>query len=449
MDKIIINGGKKLKGNVRISGSKNAVLPILVASLLTDEPCFIENVPSLADIDTTIGFLTYIGKRIEKNDHRIYIHPDGHLKHSAPYDLVRKMRASILVMGPLLARLGKVNVSLPGGCAIGARPIDIHLEALKRLGADIKLKAGYVELNSKKLNGNRIRLRFPSVGATENVLLAAVLAKGRTVLENAAREPEITDLADFLNEMGAKIDGAGTSKILIDGVKKLYGTKYRVIPDRIEAATYLIAAAITKGDIKLTSVEPNHLKSVIRKLKNAGMKISIYPSILQPAPQKKGLSSRTSFGISSSLKNEMLKQVQHDIEAKWVRPLKPVSIKTAVYPGFATDVQAQWMALMSTVKGKSKIEETVFENRFLHVGELQRLGADLEIKGNVVHVRGVKALSGAPMMVSDLRAGAALVLGALAARGRSVISRIYHLDRGYEHLEKKLKGLGADIRRIH
>ena len=414
MDKIIIHGGKKLKGTVRISGSKNAVLPILVASLLTDEPCFVENVPSLADIDTTIGFLTYIGKKIEKNDHRIYIHPDGHLKHSAPYDLVRKMRASVLVMGPLLARLGKVDVSLPGGCAIGARPIDIHLEALGRLGADIKLKAGYVELNAKQLKGNRIHLRFPSVGATENILLAAVLAKGRTTLENAAREPEITDLANFLNEMGAKISGAGTSKIIIYGVKTLYGTKYRVIPDRIEAATYLIAAAMTKGDIKLTNVEPDHLKSVISQLVKSGMKIRSGKDI---------------------------------IEARWIRPLKPVSIKTAVYPGFPTDVQAQWMALMSTVKGKAKIEETVFENRFLHVGELQRLGANLDIKGNIVHVRGVKELSGAPMMVSDLRAGAALVLGALAAKGRSVISRIYHLDRGYERLEKKFGGLGADIKR--
>ena len=416
MDKIIIHGGRKLKGSVRISGSKNAVLPILVASLLTDEPCFIENVPSLADIDTTIGFLTYIGKKIEKNDHRIYIHPDGHLKHSAPYDLVRKMRASVLVMGPLLARLGKVDVSLPGGCAIGARPIDIHLEAFRHLGADIKLKSGYVELNAKKLKGSRIPLRFPSVGATENVLLAAVLAKGKTVLENAAREPEITDLADFLNEMGAKISGAGTSKITIVGVEKLYGTKYRVIPDRIEAATYLIAAAITKGDVKLTNVEPEHLKAVISKLIKSGMEIR--------------------FGKDT-------------IEARWVRVLKPISIKTAVYPGFPTDVQAQWMALMSTVKGRSSVQETVFENRFLHVGELQRLGADLQIKGNIVHVRGVKMLSGAPMMVSDLRAGAALVLGALAAKGRSVISRIYHLDRGYEHLEKKLKGLKADIRRIH
>jgi len=416
MDKIFVYGGKKLQGAVKISGSKNAALPILMASLLIDEPCYVENVPSLADIDTTIGLLTYLGKKIEKNDHRVYIHRDGHLKHTAPYELVRKMRASNLVMGPLLARLGKVDVSLPGGCAIGARPIDIHLKAFEKLGAKIKLEAGYVKLNANELIGNRIHFRFPSVGATENVLLASVLAKGKTTIENAAREPEITDLAGFLNKMGAKITGAGTPKIVIEGVKKLHGAKYRVIPDRIEAATYLITSAITKGDVKLLGVEPNHLKAIISKLKKSGM---------------------------------IIKTGKDSIESKWVRTLKPVSITTAVYPGFPTDVQAQWMALMSTVRGKSEIEETIFENRFLHVAELQRLGADLKIKGNSVHVAGVKKLSGAPMMVSDLRAGAALVLGALAAKGKSVISRIYHLDRGYEHLEKKLKGLGADMRRIH
>ncbi|MCX5781754.1 MAG: UDP-N-acetylglucosamine 1-carboxyvinyltransferase [Elusimicrobia bacterium] len=416
MDKIVIYGGKKLKGTVKISGSKNAALPILIATLLTDESCLIENVPSLADIDTTIGFLTYIGKKIEKNDHRVYIHADGCLKHSAPYDLVRKMRASILVTGPLLARIGRVDVSLPGGCAIGARPIDIHLDAFKRLGAKIKLKSGYVDLSTKKLIGNRIYFRFPSVGATENVLLGAVLAKGKTIIENAAREPEIADLADFLNKMGAKISGAGTKKIIIEGVNKLHGAKYRIIPDRIETATYLVATAITKGDVKLVETEPKHLKSVISKLKESGMKIMV--------------SART-------------------ISAKWTGPLKPVNVKTEVYPFFPTDVQAQWMALMSITKGKSKIEETVFENRFLHVAELQRLGANLAIKGNVVLVKGVNDLSGAPMMVSDLRAGAALVLAALAAKGKSIISRIYHLDRGYEHLERKLKSLGANIKRIH
>ncbi len=414
MDKIIIYGGRKLKGTVKISGSKNAALPILMASLLTDEPCYVENVPSLADIDTTIGLLTFLGKRIDKNGHRIYIHPDGHLRHTAPYDLVRKMRASNLVMGPLLTRLGKVEVSLPGGCAIGARPIDIHLKAFEKLGAEIKLEAGYVKLNAKKLKGNRVRFRFPSVGATENVLLASVLASGKTVIENAAKEPEIADLAGFLNAMGAKIKGAGTSRISIDGVKKLHGAKYKVIPDRIEAATYLIACAITKGDIKLINSEPEHINIIISKLRKTGMKIIVDDGT---------------------------------IEAKWVKPLEPESVKTAVYPAFPTDVQAQWMALMATLKGNSKIEENVFENRFLHVAELQRLGANLKIKGKTVFIKGVKYLSGAPMMVSDLRAGAALVLGALAAKGKSVISRIYHLDRGYEHLEKKLKGLGANIER--
>ena len=415
MDKIIIHGGRKLKGTVKISGSKNAALPILMASLLTDEPCYIENVPSLADIDTTIGLLTFLGKKIDKNDHRVYIHPDGHLKHTAPYELVRKMRASNLVMGPILTRLGKVDVSLPGGCAIGARPIDIHLKAFEKLGAEIKLEAGYVKLNAKKLIGGKVHFRFPSVGATENILLAAVLARGKTVIDNAAKEPEITDLAGFLNKMGAKIKGAGTKRIVIEGVNKLHGAKYQVIPDRIEAATYLIASAITKGDVKLVNCEPNHIKTIISKLKKSGMKIT---------------TDKTS------------------ICAKWVRSLDPESIKTAVYPAFPTDVQAQWMALMATIKGNSKVEENVFENRFLHVAELQRLGADLKIKGRTVYIKGAKDLSGAPMMVSDLRAGAALILGALAAKGKSVISRIYHLDRGYEHLERKLKGLGADIRRV-
>ena len=416
MDKIIIHGGRKLKGTVKISGSKNAALPILMAALLTDEPCYIENVPSLADIDTTIGLLTFLGKKIDKNGHRVYIHPDGHLKHTAPYELVRKMRASNLVMGPILTRLGRVDVSLPGGCAIGARPIDIHLKAFEKLGAEIKLESGYVKLNAKKLTGGKVRFRFPSVGATENILLAAVLARGKTVIENAAREPEISDLAGFLTKMGARITGAGTKRILIDGVKQLHGAEYRVIPDRIEAATYLIAAAITKGDIELVDCDPSHVKTVISKLKKAGMKII------------------TDGGT---------------IKARWARPLKPENIKTAVYPAFPTDVQAQWMALMSTLKGSSRVEENVFENRFLHVAELLRLGANLKIKGKTVYIRGVRNLSGAPMMVSDLRAGAALVLGALAAKGKSVISRIYHLDRGYEHLEKKLKGLGADIRRVH
>lgn len=416
MDKIIINGGKKLKGAIKVSGSKNSALPILFATLLTDEPCTIENVPSLADINTTIAFLNFTGKKTIKNGSKVKTLQSGQYKHIAPYDLVRKMRASVLIMGPLLARLNKVDVSLPGGCAIGARPIDMHLEAFKKLGAKIEVEGGYVKtIANKGLTGNEIEFRFPSVGATENILLAAVLAKGKTKILNAAKEPEIVDLSDMLNKMGAKITGAGTKNIIIEGVKKLNGVKHSVIPDRIEAATYLIAAAITKGEILLKNINPQHLRIIIDKLKKCGMEI---------------------------------KETENTVSAKWVKALKPCDISTEVYPGFPTDVQAQWMALMCLLKGKSCIKENVFENRFLHVAELQRLGADLAIDGKFVNIKGVEKLSGAPVMVSDLRAGAALVLAGLAAEGKSVISRIYHLDRGYDMLENKLKKLGADIKRI-
>ncbi|MDR2425899.1 MAG: UDP-N-acetylglucosamine 1-carboxyvinyltransferase [Endomicrobium sp.] len=416
MDKIIINGGRKLKGTVKISGSKNSSLPILFATLLTDEPCTIENVPSLADINTTVDFLNFIGKKMLKNGSKISSLSSGKYKHIAPYDLVRKMRASVLIMGPLLARLNKVDVSLPGGCAIGARPIDIHLEAFKKLGADIEVEGGYVKTAAQKgLCGNEIEFSFPSVGATENILLAAVFAKGKTKIINAAKEPEIVDLADMLKKMGAKISGAGSKTILIEGVTKLHGVKHSVIPDRIEAATYLIAAAITKGEILLENVNPKHLKAITDKLKKCGMHI---------------------------------KETKNTIFVKWVRNLKRCNISTEVYPGFPTDVQAQWTALMCLLKGKSCVKENVFENRFLHVAELQRFGADLTVDGKVVNIKGVDKLSAAPVMVSDLRAGAALVLAGLAAEGKSAISRIYHLDRGYEFLERKLKKLGADIKRV-
>lgn len=416
MDKIVIHGGKRLRGSVRISGSKNASLPILIASLLTDETCVITNVPDLADIDTTVGFISYIGKNISRRGGKVVIEKNGRLKSSAPYDLVRKMRASVLVMGALLARLGHVKVSLPGGCAIGARPIDIHLEGFKQLGSEIILESGYVEVKTKRLLGARIRFKFPSVGATENLLLASVLASGTTVIENAAREPEISDLADVLNKMGAKVKGAGTSKITVEGVTKLNGFQHSVIPDRIEAATYLIAGAITKGNICLTAVNPQHVKIIIEKLIRSGISV---------------------------------KMSKDTICCKWVKHLKPVNIKTGVYPGFPTDVQAQWMALMSLVQGRSVIEETIFENRFMHVSELQRLGANIRIEENKVRINGVSGLSGAPIMVSDLRAGAALVLAGLVAKGKTEVLRIYHLDRGYEHLEKKLKKLGAEITRVH
>ena len=415
MDKIIIHGGKKLQGTIAISGSKNAALPILVATLLTDEECVITNVPQLADISTTIALLTHIGKKVIQKEDRIVVSRSKPLSSSAPYDLVRKMRASVLVMGPLAARLGNVKVSLPGGCAIGARPVDIHLQGFERLGAKINVCEGYIELKSQKLIGNKIAFRYPSVGATENLLLASVLAKGTTVIENAAREPEIEDLACVLNKMGAHVIGAGSKRIVITGTDSLRGFTHSVSPDRIETATYLIAAAITKGDVTLTNTDASFLTEVIDKLVQSGVRIT-----------------STSTGI----------------RATWVKPLKPVSIKSEVYPGFPTDVQAQWMALMTTAQGESRIQETVFENRFTHACELQRLGADLKIMGHTVVVKGVPGLSGAPVMVSDLRAGAALVLAGLVAKGKTEILRIYHLDRGYEHLEKKLRKLGAGINRV-
>ena len=417
MDKILINGGNQLNGTVKVSGSKNSALPILFATLLTDEKCKISNVPFLADITTTLNFLNFIGKKAYRTDNSdVIVESTNKLDYKAPYDLVRKMRASVLVMGPILARLGKVEVSLPGGCAIGARPIDIHLDAFKQMGASIELKEGYINLSAKKgLNGADIEFRYASVGATENVMLAGVLAKGTTRIINAAKEPEIKDLADILNKMGAKVSGAGTKIITIEGVNSLHGVEHKVIPDRIETATYMIAAAITKGNITLTDVCPDHIEIITEKLIQAGLEVDVE---------------------------------KDTINAKWVNDLNPVNIKTDIYPGFPTDVQAQWMALMALTKGNCIVEETVFENRFLHVCELQRLGADLKIDGRSVYVSGVKKLSGAPVMVSDLRAGAALVLAGLCAQGKTEISRIYHLDRGYEKLEEKFSLLGAKIERI-
>ncbi len=416
MDKIVIYGGKTLKGEIKASGSKNAALPILFATLLTDDKCKIGNVPVLADIKTTIDFLNFIGKKTIRKSNTVNCEISSKLNHIAPYDLVRKMRASVLVMGPLLARFGKVNVSLPGGCSIGARPIDIHLEAFKKMGAEIELKEGYINIFAKKrLKGADIEFRFASVGATENVLLASVLAQGTTRIINAAKEPEIADLADVLTKMGAKISGAGTGIITIEGVEKLSGFEHNVIADRIEVATYMIAALMTKGEITVTNVIAKHLQIVIDKLIESGAEI-----------------------IST----------ENTVTVKWKKDLKPINVKTEVYPGFPTDVQAQWMALMCLAKGNSIIEETVFENRFLHVCELQRLGANLKIEGRQVYIQGVKELSGAPVMVSDLRAGAALVLAGLCAKGKTEISRIYHLDRGYETLEKKFRKLGANIKRI-
>lgn len=417
MDKILIQGGNQLNGTVKISGSKNSALPILFATLLTDEKCEISNVPFLADITTTLNFLNFIGKKAYRIDNEnVVVESTNNLNYKAPYDLVRKMRASVLVMGPVLARLGKVEVSLPGGCAIGARPIDIHLDALKQMGASIELKEGYINISVPNgLKGADIEFRYASVGATENIILASVLAKGTTRIINAAKEPEIKDLADILNKMGAKILGAGTKIITIEGVDSLHGVNHKVIPDRIEAATYMIAAAITKGNITITDVCPEHIEIIIKNLIQSGLEVNIG---------------------------------KDTINTKWVKNLNSVNIKTDIYPGFPTDVQAQWMALMALTNGSCIIEETVFENRFLHVCELQRLGADLKIDGRIVCVNGVRKLSGAPVMVSDLRAGAALVLAGLCAEGKTEISRVYHLDRGYEKLEEKFSLLGANIKRI-
>jgi UDP-N-acetylglucosamine 1-carboxyvinyltransferase len=412
MDLLTIEGGKRLSGEIRISGSKNAALPILVASLLTDEPCIITNVPDLVDIETMIALLVFLGKQVLRLGDTVTITAGPTLYAEAPYELVRRMRASIVVMGPLLARLNRVKASLPGGCAIGGRPINIHLDGFRAMGAAIQVQEGYVAVECDRLKGAAFHLDFASVGATENLMMAACLAEGRTTLVNAAMEPEITDLAKFLCSLGAQIQGAGTETIVIDGVDTLHGAEHEVIADRIEAGTFMTAAAITRGDVTLTHMIPEHLSALTAKLRQAGTKI---------------VEGAESVIVSAKGK------------------LQSVSIETAVFPGFPTDLQAQWVSLMTQAEGSSYVTERVFENRFMHVAELQRMGADIMIRGNTAVVKGGTALSGAHVMVSDLRAGAALVLAALAANGRSVIHRIYHLDRGYENLESKLKDVGAHI----
>lgn len=414
MDILTLEGGRPLKGEITISGSKNSALPILIGTLLTDEPCTIRNVPHLDDIETVIELLVFLGKHIVRKNDSVLVNAGSKLQAEAPYELVRKMRASIVVMGPLLARLGRVKASLPGGCAIGGRPINIHLDGFKALGAAIDLEQGYVEVRSDKLKGAVIHLDFPSVGATENLMMAASLIPGRTEIHNAAMEPEIEDLANFLNAMGAKVSGAGTGLIVIDGVARLHGTTHDVIPDRIETGTYMIATAMTGGDVVLHRVCQDHLTALITKMRQAGITVEVKDDTL------------------------------HVVSAKTINP---ISIETAVHPGFPTDLQAQWMALMALSNGVSQVTERVFENRFMHVPEIQRMGANIQIKGNTATIQGVSKLSGAEVMVSDLRAGAALVLAGLAADGKTVVHRVYHLDRGYEDLEGKLSTLGARISR--
>jgi UDP-N-acetylglucosamine 1-carboxyvinyltransferase len=414
MDLLKVEGGVALRGEIAISGAKNSALPILIATLLTDERCVLTNVPHLADIETVIALLVFLGKLITRQGNRVEVLAGPTLHAEAPYELVRRMRASVVVMGPLLARLGRVKVSLPGGCAIGGRPINIHLDGFKSLGAVIDLAQGYVDLKTDKLVGTTIHLDFPSVGATENLMMAATLAHGKTVINNAAMEPEIVDLANFLNAMGAHVEGAGKETITVEGKSKLKGATHRVIADRIEAGTYMIAAAITGGEILIKDAQLDHLLVLQAKMRQIGVEIE---------------ESAAGIKISAS------------------RRLQSASIETAVHPGFPTDLQAQWMALMTQAEGVSHVTEKVFENRFMHVPELQRMGADIQIRGNTATTQGPSKLSGAEVMVSDLRAGAALVLAGLAAKGQTTIHRLYHLDRGYERMEAKLKAVGARIQR--
>lgn len=398
-----------------INGSKNAALPILIATLLTDEPCVISNVPSLRDIRTTFRLLEILGKKVIVRGKTIRVEGRGRLKTRAPYELVSQMRASVLVAGPLLARFGKVRVPLPGGCAIGMRPIDIHLKAFESMGASWKGEGGDCVISAKRLAPSRVHLRFPSVGATENAMMAAARIPGVTVIENAAREPEITDLGAFLTRMGARVLGGGTSRVAVEGSETLGGARHRVIPDRIETGTFLIACAMAGGEVTLRGAEADHQKAVLDALRKAGVKVKRVP---------KGLKI-----VSRS------------------RP-RPVTMRTKPYPGFPTDLQAVWMAYMSVARGNTRITEDIFERRFLHAAELARLGARITLHGNSVTVRGVAELQGAAIMASDIRAGAALVAAALTAKGRTEIHRVYHIDRGYERLERKLRRLGARIRRV-
>ena len=415
MDKLVIEGGIRLKGEVMVSGSKNAVLPILAATLLTDEPCVIKNVPNLRDTNTMLKILRSLGKNAEFDKGIVTVSSTKHVSFIADYKLVSTMRASFCVLGPILAKFKKAKVSLPGGCIIGVRPVDLHLKGIKSLGADITIESGYDHAKASQLKGNQVYLGGvygSSVLATDNVMMAATLAKGKTVIESAACEPEVADLAEFLIKMGAKIKGHGTPIIEIEGVRQLHGTEHSIIPDRIEAGTLMVASLITKGDITIKNVFYQHLGAVVDKLEEAGASIS-----------------KTDSSLRVRLK----------------RKLKAINVTTLPYPGFPTDMQAQIMSLMSITPGISVITEKIYPDRFMHVAELNRMGAHIQREGPHAIVEGVKQLSGAPVMASDLRASASLVLAGLVARGRTSVSRIYHLERGYENMEEKLQGLGAKI----
>ncbi len=416
MDKIQINGGRRLEGEVTVSGAKNAALPLIASAILVDGTCEFYNVPHLMDINSIKLLLEDLGATCSFEDHVMTVDGSGIHKIEAEYDLVRKMRASILVLGPLVARFGHAKVSMPGGCAIGARPVDMHLSGLEALGAKIQIDHGYIEARADRLIGSEIYFDTPTVTGTENLMMAAALAKGHTVLRNAAREPEIICLAEALNEMGAHIAGAGSPIITIEGVDKLRPARIKVIPDRIETGTFMVAAAATKGDVRVNGCNPDHIGGVISKLKAAGSQIDILPG---------------------------------QIRVRGEGPVKSVDIKTLPYPGFPTDMQAQFMALMCTARGTSMIHESIFENRFIHANELMRLGADITLsKANLAMVKGVPELQAAPVMASDLRASASLVIAGLMAKGTTLISRVYHMDRGYEAIEKKFSALGADMVRI-
>lgn len=415
-EKLIISGGKRLQGTVKIDGAKNSALSIMAATLLTKDVCILRNVPRLTDVDTMGAVIRKLGIKVEwRGDNTLYIDSDDFNNCEAPYELVKMMRGSILVMGPLLARLKKAKISLPGGCSIGARPVDYHIKGFEALGAQVEVEKGYIEAKVDKLKGDDIYLDFPSLGATENIMMAACLAEGLTTIENAAKDPEVVELGHFLNEMGAKIEGLGTDLIKIEGVKELHGIDYTIIPDRIEAGTYMIAAAITDGDVLIEKADPLLLKPLIVKLEEAGVRIELEKNLIKVTGPDR---------------------------------VKAVDIKTLPFPGFPTDMQAQFMALSCVAKGTSVITETVFENRFVHTGDLIRMGADIKVEGHSAIIKGVEELSAAPVMASDLRGGAALVLAGLVAEGTTELSRIYHLDRGYVKLEEKLNSLGADIKRV-
>jgi UDP-N-acetylglucosamine 1-carboxyvinyltransferase len=415
MDKIVIRGGERLIGEVEVSGSKNAALPIFVASLLTEGKNLFHNVPELRDIQTIVKVLKNLGVKVVKENKSYQVDATKASNHEAPYDLVKTMRASILVLGPLVARMRRANVSLPGGCAIGARPINLHLMGLEAMGAEIELQHGYILAKTNGLIGANIYFDTPTVTGTENLMMAATLAKGKTTLQNAAMEPEVVDLATVLRKMGAKIQGEGTPLIQIEGVKSLQSVEHAIIPDRIEAGTLMVAAGLTRGNIKILHCPLYHLETVVNKLKESGVEIN--------------------------LEGEGVRVVGN-------RRIRSVDLKTQPYPGFPTDMQAQFMVLMSLAKGLSVISETIFENRFIHVSELQRMGADIRIQGNSAIIQGVESLSGAQVMATDLRASASLILAGLAAEGVTEVSRVYHLDRGYEELDKKLSKLGANIQRV-